>query len=104
MKSIFSALLLSVAAFGAAQAGELGYLDNPGTHATSSVSRAQVQDELAQARAEGATGNGELVNLAHAPQDASSQLSRAQVQRDIELSRGIDLNGNGELDSPVSNG
>jgi hypothetical protein len=104
MKSILSALILSAAAFGAAQAGELGYLDNPGSNTQSSVSRAQVQNELAQARALGETGNGELVNIAHAPQAQASQLSRAQVQRDIELSRGIDLNGNGELDSPVSNG
>ncbi|QEI07617.1 DUF4148 domain-containing protein [Pigmentiphaga aceris] len=102
MKAILSALILSAATIGAAQAGELGY--PPAPQSGGALSHQQVQAELNQARANGVTGNGELIQLAQTPQAQSSQLTRAQVQRDIQVSRGVDLNGNGELDSPVSNG
>lgn len=102
MKSILSALILSAAAIGAAQAGELGY--PPAPQSGGALSHQQVQAELNQARANGVTGNGELIQFAQAPETRASQLTRSQVQRDIEVSRGQDLNGNGELDSPVSNG
>lgn len=103
MKSILSALILSAAAIGAAQAGELGY--PPAPQSGGALSHQQVQAELNQARAHGVTGNGELIQFAQAPEANATQLTRSQVQRDIEVSRGQeDLNGNGELDSPVSNG
>ena len=102
MKSILSALILSAAAIGAAQAGELGY--PPAPQSGGALSHQQVQTELNQARAHGVTGNGELIQFAQAPEANATPLTRSQVQRDIEVSRGQDLNGNGELDSPVSNG
>jgi hypothetical protein len=105
MTRILAALILSTAAIGAAQAGELGYLDNPGAQTHSSISRAQVQQELVQARAQQSiadTGNGELVNVAKVPQTTTTQLTRSDVQRDLSQARNLhSLNGNGELDSPV---
>ncbi len=55
MKTLVSALILSASFIGAAQAGELDY--PPALNTESTVTRAQVQQELAQARA-----NGELVS------------------------------------------
>jgi hypothetical protein len=60
MTRILAALILSTAAIGAAQAGELGYLDNPAAHTQSSVSRAQVQQELIADRADADAFQGQL--------------------------------------------
>jgi hypothetical protein len=60
MNRILAALILSTAAIGAAQAGELGYLDNPSTHSQSTMSRAQVQDELNAERADVQAFQGQL--------------------------------------------
>ncbi|WP_153228576.1 DUF4148 domain-containing protein, partial [Achromobacter xylosoxidans] len=49
MKTLVSALILSASFIGAAQAGELDYPPALDTHST--VTRAQVQQELAAARA-----------------------------------------------------
>jgi len=60
MNRIFAALILSTAAIGAAQAGELGYLDNPAAQTQASATRTQVLQELAADRAEVQAFNGEL--------------------------------------------
>ena len=57
MKTLVSALVLSAGFLGAAQAGELDW--PPAVEAASTVSRAQVVQELAQARAAGQITNGE---------------------------------------------
>ena len=77
MNRILAALILSTAAIGAAQAGETGYLDNPGSQAQSSLTRAQVQNDLNANRAEVQAFQGQLD-----PSVADSQtgaLTRAQV-------------------------
>jgi hypothetical protein len=103
MKALLSALVLSAAAVGAAQAGELGY--PPAPQSAGQLSSQQVQVELSAARAHGNTGNGELVNVAQTPAASQSQLSRAQVQQELGLARAHrGLTGNGDLDSPVSAG
>ena len=100
MKSLLSALILSAAAVGAAQAGELGY--PPAPQSAGQLSHQQVQAELSAARAQGNTGNGELVDVAQAPAASATQLSRGQVQQELGLARAQrGLAGNGELDSPV---
>ena len=58
MKTLVSALILSASFIGAAQAGELDY--PPALNTQSTVTRAQVQQELAAARAQGLTESGEL--------------------------------------------
>jgi hypothetical protein len=81
-KTIVSAVILSFAAIGAAQAansepdnvpfqGVYGQADN-------GASRAQVIAELQQARAAGQTGNGDVDNAPFLAQ-ADSGLTRAQV-------------------------
>ena len=56
MKTLVSALILSATFMGSAYAGELDY--PPGLDTQSSLTRVQVQQELAAARA-----NGELVSV-----------------------------------------
>lgn len=86
-KTIVSAVILSFAAIGAAQAansepnnvpfqGVYGQADN-------AVSRAQVVAELQQARAAGLTGNRELNNVPFTAQ-ADTGVTRAQVVADID--------------------
>ena len=58
MKTLVSALILSASFIGAAQAGELDY--PPALNTESTLTRAQVQQELAAARAHGLTDSGEL--------------------------------------------
>ncbi len=100
MKSLLSVLVLSVAAMGAAQAGELGY--PPAPQSGGALSKQQVQNELVQARAQGITGNGELVNVADVSAPGTTQLTRSQVQQELNVARSQHtLSGNGELDSPV---
>jgi hypothetical protein len=79
MNRIFAALLLSTAAIGTAQAGETGYLDNPGAQTQSSLTRAQVQTAL--------TANRSVVDAFQGQLDprttgsASGTFNRAQVAR-----------------------
>lgn len=73
MNRILAALILSTAAIGAAHAGETGYLDNPGAQTQTSVTRAQVQNELNADRANAHAFQGELNPVAGQAKTASSQ-------------------------------
>jgi hypothetical protein len=73
MNRILAALILSTAAIGAAHAGETGYLDNPGTQTQTSLTRAQVQNELNADRANAHAFQGELNPVAGQAKTASSQ-------------------------------
>ena len=63
MNRILAALILSTAAIGAAQAGEIGYEDNPGANNQSTqpaLNRAQVQNALNADRANADAFQGQL--------------------------------------------
>jgi hypothetical protein len=81
-KTIVSALILSFAAMGAAQAANSEPNDVPfqGVYgqAANSVSRTQVLGELQQARSAGLTANADIDNAPFTAQ-ADSGVSRAQV-------------------------
>ena len=100
MKTLVSALILSASFIGAAQAGELDYPPALDTH---SVTRAQVQQELAAARA-----NGELVSgeegYAVATFAQTGDKTRAQVQQELAAARAQGLTESGELDYPPVHG
>lgn len=85
-KTIASALILSFAAIGAAQAAnsEPNNVPFQGVYgqADTGASRAQVIAELQQARAAGLTGNGDVDNAPFLSQ-ADSGVSRAQVASGI---------------------
>lgn len=81
MNRIFAALILSTAAIAAAQAGEIGYLDNPGANAQSSVTRAQVQRDLDANRANVQAFQGQLDPSLTQPR-AVSTASRAQATQE----------------------
>ncbi|MFC4276738.1 DUF4148 domain-containing protein [Achromobacter aloeverae] len=93
MKTIATSLIISFALIGAAQAGTpRGDVDNvpfQGTYgqAGSSVSRAQVQAELQQAKAEGLVVRGDLDNAPFTAQ-AESTVSRAQVAAEVAKTPG----------------
>lgn len=75
MNRILAALILSTAAIGAAQAGELGYRDAPNTQSV--ATRADVQKALDADRAEVQAFQGQLdPRVTNAP---ASTTSRAQV-------------------------
>ncbi len=101
MKTLVSALILSASFIGAAQAGELDY--PPALNTQSTVTRAQVQQELAAARA-----NGELVSgeegYAAAPFAHAGDKTRAQVQKELAAARTQGLTDSGELDYPPVQG
>jgi hypothetical protein len=86
MNRILAALILSTAAIGAAQAGEIGYLDNPGANTQSSVSRVQVQNELNATRAEGQAFKGELNPNAGVSHIAS--VSRDEIRSELIFAKG----------------
>jgi hypothetical protein len=52
MNRILAALILSTAAIGAAQAGELGYADNPGHNNETSQNRGQYRNDVNTDRAQ----------------------------------------------------
>ncbi|CAM3440146.1 hypothetical protein BOSP111201_04940 [Bordetella sputigena] len=89
IKTIATAVILSFAAIGAAQAQTpRGDSDNQpfqGTYGQgqASVSRAQVLAELDQARSAGLTGNADIDNAPFAAQQDSG-VTRAQVAADID--------------------
>ncbi|QEI07616.1 DUF4148 domain-containing protein [Pigmentiphaga aceris] len=92
MNRIFAALILSTAAIGAAQAGEIGYLDNPGAHTQSSVTRAQVQAELNANRAQVQAFQGQLdPSIAESHTGA---LTRAQVVQQLSVAKAVSPAGN----------
>ena len=101
MKTLVSAVILSASFIGAAQAGELDY--PPALNTESTVTRAQVQQELAAARA-----NGELVSgeegYAATPFAHAGDKTRAQVQKELAAARTQGLTESGELDYPPVQG
>ncbi|MFD4836136.1 DUF4148 domain-containing protein [Achromobacter sp. NPDC058515] len=101
MKTLVSALILSASFIGTAQAGELDY--PPALNTQSTVTRAQVQQELAAARA-----NGELVSgeegYAAAPFAHAGDKTRAQVQQELAAARAQGLTESGELAYPPVQG
>ncbi|ANN68580.1 DUF4148 domain-containing protein [Bordetella bronchialis] len=103
-KTIVSALILSFAAIGAAQAGTpRGDSDNTpfqGVYgqADTGVSRAQVVAELQQARVAGLTGNSEPNNAPFVAQ-ADSGVTRAQVIADIDRGNTTTSIAFGDLDN-----
>ncbi len=88
MKTLATSLIVTFALVGAAQAGtprgDTNNVPFQGVfgQADSSVSRAQVQAELQQARNEGLVARGDLNNVPFTAQ-ADSGLSRAQVTAEV---------------------
>ena len=101
MKTLVSALILSASFIGAAQAGELDY--PPELNTQSTVTRAQVQQELAAARGNGELGFGEE-GFAAAPIAFTSDKTRAQVKQELAAARAQGLTDGGELDYPPVQG
>ena len=101
MKTLVSALILSASFIGAAQAGELDY--PPPLNTESTVTRAQVQQELAQARANGELVSGEEGYAATIFADSGSK-SRAQVQKELAAARAQGLTDSAELAYPPVQG
>lgn len=101
MKTLVSALILSASFIGAAQAGELDY--PPALNTQSTVTRAQVQQELAAARANGELVSGEEGYAATAFASAGDK-SRAQVKQELAAARAQGLTESGELDYPPVQG
>jgi hypothetical protein len=97
MKTLVSALILSASFIGAAQAGELDYPPALDTHST--VTRAQVQQELAAARANGELVSGEEGYSATSFAQAGNK-TRAQVQQELAAARAQGLTERGELAYP----
>ncbi|MFD4836137.1 DUF4148 domain-containing protein [Achromobacter sp. NPDC058515] len=101
MKTLVSALILSASFIGAAQAGELDY--PPALNSQSTVIRAQVQQELAAARANGELVSGEEGYAATAFARAGDK-TRAQVQQELAAARAQGLTESGELAYPPVQG
>ncbi|MDF3858931.1 DUF4148 domain-containing protein [Achromobacter denitrificans] len=101
MKTLVSALILSASFIGAAQAGELDY--PPPLNTQSTVTRAQVQQELAAARANGELVAGEEGYAATAFAHAGDK-TRGQVQQELAAARAHGLTDSGELDYPPVQG
>lgn len=93
MKTLISALILSAAFVGAAQAGELDW--PPAQENTSSLTRAQVQAELQAARQAGQITYGEEEYPVSAYAEAST-VSRAQVRAELDQARAQGLLTYGE--------
>ncbi|WMD19344.1 DUF4148 domain-containing protein [Achromobacter seleniivolatilans] len=103
MKTLVSALILSASFIGAAQAGELDY--PPALNTQSSVTRAQVQQELASARAQGQLVSGEEGYAATTLTAATTgEKTRAQVQQELAAARAQGLTESGELQYPPVQG
>ena len=102
MKTLVSALILSASFIGAAQAGELDY--PPALNTASTVTRAQVQQELAAARANGELVSGEEGYAAIAFASTGADKTRAQVTQELAAARAQGLTESGELDYPPVQG
>ena len=85
MNRIFAALILSTAAIGAAQAGETGYLDNPGAQAQSTLTRSQVQGAVTADRATVDAFQGQLDPRVTA--SATGTLTRAQAAQQLNVAK-----------------
>lgn len=101
MKTLVSALILSASFIGAAHAGELDY--PPELNTQSTVTRAQVQQELAAARTNGELVSGEEGYAATAFAHAGYK-TRAQVKQELAAARAQGLTDGGELDYPPVQG
>ncbi|MBR8652310.1 DUF4148 domain-containing protein [Achromobacter sp. Marseille-Q0513] len=101
MKTLVSALILSATFMGSAYAGELDY--PPALDTQSSLTRVQVQQELAAARANGELVSGEEGYPATAYAQAGNK-TRAQVQQELAAARAQGLTESGELDYPPVQG
>ncbi|OAS96374.1 hypothetical protein A6I77_21335 [Achromobacter xylosoxidans] len=101
MKTLVSALILTASFLGAAHAGELDY--PPAGDTQSTVTRVQVQQELAAARANGELASGEEGYAATAFASAGDK-SRAQVKQELAAARAQGLTESGELDYPPVQG
>ena len=102
MKTLVSAVMLSMTMIGAAYAGEpSGELDYPpAITQTSSLTRAQVVAELQAAKAAGQVTFGELEEpVAHA---AGLAPSRAAVRAEAQAARDSGADAFGELDYQAS--
>jgi len=97
MKTLVSALVLSATFMGSAYAGELDYPPALDTH--SAVTRAQVEQELARARANGELAFGEE-GYAAAPVAQAGDVSRAEVKPELAAARRDGLTASGELEYP----
>jgi len=101
-KTIVSAVILSFAAIGAAQAAnsEPDNVPFQGVYgqAANTVSRAQVVAELQQARLAGLTGNSESNNVPFTAQ-ADSGVTRAQITADIDRGNTTTSIAFGDLDN-----
>jgi len=102
MKTLVSALILSASFIGAAQAGELDY--PPALNTESTVTRAQVQHELAAARANGELVSGEEGYAATTFVAVGNDKTRAQVKQELAAARAQGLTESGELDYPPVQG
>ncbi|MFY0477625.1 DUF4148 domain-containing protein [Achromobacter marplatensis] len=102
MKTLVSALILSASFIGAAQAGELDY--PPALNTESTVTRAQVQQELAAARANGELVSGEEGYAATTFAAVGNDKTRAQVTQELAAARAQGLTESGELDYPPVQG
>jgi hypothetical protein len=103
MKTLVSALILSASFIGAAaQAGELDY--PPELNTASTVTRAQVQQELAAARANGELVSGGEGYAATAFASVGADKTRAQVKQELAAARAQGLTESGELDYPPVQG
>ncbi|HYG45270.1 MAG TPA: DUF4148 domain-containing protein [Bordetella sp.] len=103
MKTLVSAVMLSMTMMGAAYAGEpSGELDYPPVQTTAStVTRAQIQAELQAAKAAGQVTFGELEQPA-AYAGAGSVPSRAAVRAEIQAAHDNGADAFGELDYQAS--
>ena len=98
MKTFASALILSASFLGAAQAGELDW--PPPLDTTSTLTRAEVLQQLAEARAAGEIPNGEQAYPA-TPRASETRLTRDQVLQELRAARAAGLIVNGEQAYPA---
>ncbi|AZY51740.1 DUF4148 domain-containing protein [Bordetella avium] len=101
MKTLVSALILSAAFAGAAQAGELDW--PPAQDSSSTLSRAQVESELASARQAGLMASGEN-DYPIAAYAQGAMATRAQVKAELASARAQGLTDSAELDYPPTAG
>lgn len=106
MKTLVSAVMLSMTMMGAAYAGEpSGELDYPPINtAASSVTRAQVQAELQAAKAAGQVTFGELEQPAAYAASPAPAPTRAEVRAEAQAARDNGSDAFGELDYQASYG
>ena len=100
MKTLVSALILSATFMGSAYAGELDYPPAPDTQ--SSLTRVQVQQELAAAAPTASWCP--VKKVIPPPPTPAGDKTRAQVQQELAAARAQGLTESGELDYPPVQG